>query len=85
VALALVVAVFPRRRTLYDVAALAAAITIAFQLGLTHWFYLYIVWFFPLVLFALLGSFPDEAVADPEPAVNAVRPAPLIATPAGTG
>jgi hypothetical protein len=85
VALALVVAVFPRRRTLYDVAALAAAITIAFQLGLTHWFYLYIVWFFPLVLFALLGSFPDEAVQDPEHAVNAVRPAPLIATPAGTG
>jgi hypothetical protein len=35
-------------------------------------------------MFAVLGSFPD-AVPDPEHAVNAVRPAPLVATPAGTG
>ena len=44
----------PRRRRL---AALSAAILIALQLGVTHWFYLYIPWFFPLVMIALLGRF----------------------------
>jgi hypothetical protein len=84
--LALLVAFVPRRRSIYDVAALAAAVTIAFQLGLTHWFYLYIVWFFPLVTFALFGSHPE---APPDGAADiaeeADRPAPLIAAPAGTG
>jgi hypothetical protein len=28
---------------------------IAFQAGVTHWFYLYIAWFLPLVLVALLA------------------------------
>ena len=36
-------------------AALCAAILIALQIGVTHWFYLYIVWFFPLVMLALLA------------------------------
>jgi hypothetical protein len=82
-ALALVVAFVPKRRTIYDVAALAAAVTIAFQLGLTHWFYLYIVWFFPLVVFAVTGSQPDAAADEPGQTANAVRPAPLVAAPAG--
>jgi hypothetical protein len=85
VGLALLVAFVPRRRSIYDVAALAAAITIAFQLGLTHWFYLYIVWFFPLVIFALLGSHPAGPTAgDAERAQQADRPAPLVAAPAGS-
>src|SRR6185437_1535039 len=50
VMLALVVSVIPRRRTLLDVSALAAAVVIALQLGISHWFYLYIVWFFPTVI-----------------------------------
>ena len=37
------------------VAALGAAVLIALQLGVTHWFYLYLVWFLPLVLVALLA------------------------------
>jgi hypothetical protein len=82
--LAILVAFVPRRRSLYDVAALAAAVTIAFQLGLTHWFYLYIVWFFPMVIFAVAGSHPDDPADQPDRAANAVRPAPLVATPAGT-
>jgi hypothetical protein len=53
--LALAVAVFPRRRSLPQVAALAAAVVIAVQLVVTHWFYLYAVWFLPLVLVALLA------------------------------
>ena len=56
VALALVVAVVPRPRDVVSLAALSAAVLIAVQLGVTHWFYLYIPWFFPLVLVALLGG-----------------------------
>ncbi len=51
--LAIAVAFVPERRGLVEVSALAAAVIIAFQVGLTYWFYLYIVWFFPLVIVAL--------------------------------
>jgi hypothetical protein len=54
VALALVVAVVPRRRSPRTVAALGAAVLIAVQLSLDHWFYLYIVWWLPLALLALV-------------------------------
>ena len=60
VALAIGAAFFPRHRTIVEVGALGAAILIAFQLGLTHWFYLYIPWFFPFVIVALIGAFPSE-------------------------
>jgi hypothetical protein len=43
-----------------EVAALAAAIIIGLQLGITYWFYLYIVWFFPLVAIALVLAHPDH-------------------------
>ena len=36
-----------------QLAALTAALLIGFELVLTHWFYLYIPWFFPFVAFAL--------------------------------
>ncbi len=51
--LALALAFVPRRKSLLQVAALSAALMIAVQLTLHHWFYLYIVWFFPLMLVAL--------------------------------
>ncbi len=60
VGLAIVVAFVPRQRTVVEVAALGAAVIIAFQLGLTHWFYLYIPWFFPLLIVAVIGAFPSE-------------------------
>jgi hypothetical protein len=64
VALALVAAFLPGgRRTVLEVAALGAAVIIAVQLSLTYWFYLYIVWFFPLVVLAAFGSYP--AIVDP--------------------
>ena len=53
--LAILVAFVPRRRSLPQVAALAAAVLIAVQLTADHWFYLYIVWFLPGVLLALAG------------------------------
>jgi hypothetical protein len=53
----------PRRRTLPRVAALAAAVMIALQLSVDHWFYLYIPWFFGALAIALLAIAP----ADREP------------------
>jgi hypothetical protein len=55
-ALAVVVAVVPRRRDDVSLAALAAAVLIAAQLGAGHWFYLYVVWFLPLVLVASVAG-----------------------------
>jgi hypothetical protein len=55
VALALALAVVPRRPDLVGLAAACAAVIIAVQLGIEHWFYLYIPWFFPLALLAMLG------------------------------
>ncbi len=56
IALALALAVLPRREDLVGLAACAAAILIAVQLGIDHWFYLYIPWFFGLAMLALLGQ-----------------------------
>ena len=53
--LALLVAFVPRRRDHVQVAALGAAVLVALQLGATHWFYLYVAWFAPLALVALLA------------------------------
>ena len=56
VAGALLVAFVPRRKSILQLAALTAAVLIAFELVLTHWFYLYIPWFFPFVAFAVLSA-----------------------------
>jgi hypothetical protein len=56
-ALALAVALVPRRRGPVEVAALAAAVTIALQLAANYWLYSYIVWFFPMVIVALFGAY----------------------------
>jgi hypothetical protein len=55
VVLAVAVAFVPRRRDVPTVAALAAAVLIAVQLGADHWFHLYLVWFLPAALVALLA------------------------------
>jgi hypothetical protein len=52
-ALALLFAFVPRRKSLVQLAALSTALLIALQLTLHHWFYLYVVWFYPLLLVAL--------------------------------
>ncbi len=59
VALALAVAFVPRRRGIVEVAALAAAVLIALQLTANYWLYSYLVWFFPLVMVALLAAHPS--------------------------
>ena len=55
VGLALLVAFVPRRRDPVTVAALGAAVLIALQLTVDHWFYLYLPWFLPFLFVALLG------------------------------
>jgi hypothetical protein len=51
-ALSLAFAFRPRKKNLVQLAALAAALLIGVQLTMHHWFYLYIVWFYPLFLVA---------------------------------
>ncbi len=58
--LALVVAFVPRRRSLAQVSALAAAVMIAVELAAEHWFYLYIPWFAGPLLVALAISEPRD-------------------------
>ena len=58
--LAVAVAVLPRERDVVQVAALGAAALIGLQLATVHWFYLYIVWFAPLVLAALFAAQRDR-------------------------
>jgi hypothetical protein len=60
--LAIALALWPRRKTPAQVAALAAAVVIAVQLGATHWFYFYVVWFLPLALVALFAAQPERAL-----------------------
>jgi hypothetical protein len=45
----------PRRKSPLQLAALTAALLIGFELVLTHWFYLYLPWFFPFAAFAALA------------------------------
>jgi hypothetical protein len=54
--LAIAFAFVPKRKSLAQLAALSAALLILLQLTLHHWFYLYIVWFYPLLLIALAAS-----------------------------
>jgi hypothetical protein len=51
-----VLAFVPRVKTPLQLAALSGALLIGFEVVLTHWFYLYIPWFFPFVVFALLSN-----------------------------
>src|SRR5512132_3475326 len=46
---------FPRRKSPLQLAALTAALLLGFELVLTHWFYLYLPWFFPFAAFAVLA------------------------------
>jgi hypothetical protein len=79
VVLALTLAVIPRRPGVPALAAAAAAILIALQLGIEHWFYLYIPWFFGLVMIALLGRGGESGAPTSTPtaaqAVSASEPA----------
>jgi hypothetical protein len=57
VGLALAVAVVPRRRGPVQVAALAAAVIIAFELTVSFWWPPYLVWFAPPAFVALFAAY----------------------------
>jgi Glycosyltransferase family 87 len=63
---AVVLAVVRRRSDLVGLTAACAFVILIVEVGLEHWFYLYIPWFFGLVIVALLGALSDPW--DPEPA-----------------
>jgi hypothetical protein len=68
VALALALAFlggWARNDDIVGLTAACAAVVIAEQLGIEHWFYLYIPWFFPLVMIALLGRFSEPPAPVP--------------------
>jgi hypothetical protein len=64
VLLAFAVGFWPRRPTRIQMAACGAAVLIALQLGVTYWFFLYVVWFFPFAIVALLGRYGDPRARD---------------------
>lgn len=63
--LSLALAFVPKQKSLVQLAALSAALLILLQLTLHHWFYLYIVWFYPLLLIALAASPAGTSRPDP--------------------
>jgi uncharacterized membrane protein len=56
-------AFLPRRKSPLQLAALTGAILIGFELVLTHWFYLYLPWFFAFAAYAVLAAEPSPAPA----------------------
>lgn len=61
--LAIAFAFIPKAKSLVQLAALSAGLLILLQLTLHHWFYLYIVWFYPPLLVALTAS--AEEIEEP--------------------
>ncbi len=67
VLLAFIVAVFPSgKRTVRQLAALSAAVVIAFQLTTNYWFYTYVIWFEPFIFLALLAATNEKTALDKE-------------------
>ena len=65
------VAFWPRRKSPLQLAALTGALLLGFQLVLTHWFFLYIPWFFPFVAFVVLAPAARRAEAEEQSAERA--------------
>ena len=86
-ALGLAVGFRPRTRTPMQVAALAAALLILFEITLTHWFYSYILWFAPLLIAALFSEAAtgarqqEDAGIEAVPTLAPVEPEPALALP----
>jgi hypothetical protein len=67
---AITLAVVPRRKSPLQLAALTAALLIGFEIVLTHWFYLYVAWFFPFVAFAILVPHEQGRLSPPSSSVG---------------
>ena len=79
---AAVVAFLPRLKSPLQLAALTGALLIGFELVLTHWFYLYLPWFFGFVAYAVLAAEPAPAMATVRKRLkDRIRPVPETASP----
>jgi len=80
-AFAIAAAFIPRRRDIVGLAAVAGAILVSLQLGMTYWFYLYVVWVLPFAFVAFLGREPRPEPADvaaPQVPGAAAEPGPPV-------
>ena len=84
VAFASALALVPRRRTLVQVSALSAAVIIATQLTLEHWFYLYIAWFFGMLIAAIAPDTAEDGTGDGQVDGRRLRKPRPAAEPAAT-
>ncbi len=64
VLLAFIVPVVLKKRTIRRLAALSAALVIAFELTVNYWFYPYVTWFEPFVFLALLLATNEKTALD---------------------
>lgn len=84
VVLAVALAVVPRRADLAGLAAACGAVILAVQLGIEHWFYLYVPWFFPLVLVGFFARYEGVVRTrwrKPAPALQAEASEPARSSP----
>ena len=75
-AASIAVAFIPKHKSLVQLAALSVALLILLQLTLHHWFYLYIVWFYPLLLIALAALPARTSQPDPDRSPRQEHPSP---------
>ena len=68
----------PRTKSPLQLAALTSVLLLGFELVLTHWFYLYIPWFFPFAAYAVLG--PGRVRQAERVAEQDVEPVPELVT-----
>ncbi len=71
--LGFVLGVFPQVRTVRRLAALSAALVIAFELTTSYWFYPYITWFQPFIFLALLPATNEKTPLDRKSDENNVQ------------
>lgn len=76
---AIAVARWPRQLDLRGFAALSGALILGIQLTMTHWFYLYIPWFLPFALVAMVPEWPARTRAESPAVAVAPEPRPLAA------
>ena len=76
--LALAFARWPKEKKLPQVAALGAALLIGVQLTMHHWFYLYIVWFYPLLLIAMTTGSTSSGHSSAAPAARPEEVLPVV-------
>jgi hypothetical protein len=66
---------WPRRLDLLTMSALSGALLIGVEFTLTHWFYLYIPWFLPFALLAVVPDWPPPLRPRPQEPEPALAPA----------